>query len=212
MCGTQARNMCTCTLIELRTHVFHHVDLYGGNMANILDEWESEIRQRVLRGDTLESVSLHLQALFPNVRGLSTQCVTILRIHYRSTLRGNELDSVVRQAVLNIGHSYGRWSLHGLLRSEGVHVSQRRLGASLDHTFPFAQSQEPHSWESHESNSISCYIFRGKNLLGSERETGYVWSGAGSCCRWLQLKIVGFSTMPQKNPITIYGAILPPLL
>lgn len=42
--------------------------------------------------------------------------------------------------------------------------------------------------------------------------TGNVWNGACSRCWWLQPKIVGFFTLPRKNPITIYDTILRPLL
>ena len=106
---------------------------------------EEEIRWRVVHhGDSLRSVSRHLQGLFPGVRGLSVRSVrrfcSSRGIHYRSNIGDRKLDELVRLRVRNVGHSYGRRSLQGLLRAEGIRVSQRQLGRSLRRTFPLAHS------------------------------------------------------------------------
>ena len=114
-------------------------------MGDILEAYEGEILLRVThRGETLESVSQYLRGLFPTRRGLSA--ISLRRycrsrgIHYRTNLSSVDLDRVIHSAVAWVGHSYGRRTLHGLLRSNGIHVSQSRIGESLRRVFPLAHS------------------------------------------------------------------------
>ena len=98
-------------------------------MADVLSLLESEIRWRIVhRGDTLQTVSQYLQERFPNHRGLSARNLRRFchsrGIHYRSRLSDDGLDALVNHRGENIGHSYGRPSLHGLLQSEGICVAQ----------------------------------------------------------------------------------------
>ena len=44
-------------------------------------------------------------------------------IHYRTQCTDVQLDIQVCSAVLHVGNYYERKTIHGLLRSEGVHVS-----------------------------------------------------------------------------------------
>ena len=102
--------------------------VYQHKMADsVLANSEREIGWIVVqRGDSLRSVSHHLQGRFPGVAGLSVRrFCSSCGIHYRSTLGEGELDEVVRSRVGSVGHSYGRRSLQGLLRAEGIRVSQR---------------------------------------------------------------------------------------
>ena len=46
-------------------------------------------------------------------------------IHRSSRLSANEVDHVVEQYVARVGPSYGRRTLTGLLRSEGIIVGER---------------------------------------------------------------------------------------
>ena len=114
-------------------------------MADFLDQCESDIRRRILCGDSLISVSLYLQSVFPGVRGFSIRSVRRFceerDIHYRSYLCDNDVDIVVRQCVFDVGHSYGRRSLQGLLRASGIQISQQRIAILLQRTFPTAHSQ-----------------------------------------------------------------------
>ena len=51
------------------------------------------------------------------------------------------MDDIVGIRVSGLGHSYGKRSLHRLLLAERIHVSQQRLGMSLQRTFPMAHAQ-----------------------------------------------------------------------
>ena len=166
-------------------------------MTDILDGQEREISQRVLRGDTLESVS-HCSE-----RG----------IHYGSNLSDHELDNVVCRCVSSVGHSYGRRSLQGLLRSEGIHVSQRRLGASLRRTFPIAHSQRSLTLGRAMNPIPYRATFYGEKLHVDQNEKLVMFGVVHVVAvDGFSRKIVGFSTMLRKNPITIYGTIMRPLL
>ena len=43
-----------------------------------------------------------------------------------------QLDGVVHRFIQRVGHSYGRRMMHGVLTSQGIQVSQRRVGESLN--------------------------------------------------------------------------------
>lgn len=185
--------------------------------AALLDSLEDEIRQRVCRGDTLQSVSQYLQRCFPSVIGLSTRSVRRFcrerNIRYRSNLSDEEVDRLVSRCVFSIGHTYGRRSLHGLLRSEGVHVSQRRLGRSLQRTFPAAHSRR-HQTAGRSINPIPYRAtFYGQKLHMDQNEKLVMYGVVHVVAvDGFSRKIVGFSTMPRKNAITIYNTIMRPLL
>ena len=47
------------------------------------------------------------------------------------TLGNRELDQCVRSYILCVGHAYGRRTMQGLLRSNGIVVSLAQIAASL---------------------------------------------------------------------------------
>ena len=105
-----------------------------------LERYEQDIRQLVSEGMSHSSISRYLRQLDPTHRGLSERSVRRFcarrEIHYRSRLSDRDLDARVHSAVRSIGHSYGRHTLHGFLRSQGLHVSQCRIGRSLSRIAP----------------------------------------------------------------------------
>lgn len=186
-------------------------------MADILDAFEDVIRSRVRRGDTHEEVSRYLRALFTDTRGLSARSVrrfcSLRRIHYGSNIGERELDEVVRRIVSRVGHTYGRRSFHGLLCAEGIHVGQQRLGMSLSRTFPFAFSQRSNSLRRAMNPVPYRARFYGEKLHMDQNEKMVMYGVVHVVAiDGYSRKIVGFSTMPRKNPITIYNTIFQPLL
>ena len=185
--------------------------------AAILDSLENDIRQRICRGDSLRCVSHHLQSCFPGVRGLSIRSVRRFcrerNIRYRCNLSDDDVDMLVRRCVLSVGHAYGRRSLHGLFRSGGVHVSQRRLGMSLRRNFPAAHSIRNQT-AGRAINPIPYQAtFYGQKLHVDQNEKLVMYGVVHVIAvDGFSRRIVGFSTMPRKNPITIYGTIMKPLL
>ena len=86
----------------------------------------------------------------------------------------------MRSRVGSVGHSYGRRSLQGLLRAEGIN--------------PILYRAEFFG-EKIQNDKIVMY-----GVVHVVAVDGY------------SRKIVGFCTMPRKNPITILGTIFRPLL
>lgn len=109
-----------------------------------LEQFAGDVVHCLERGDSYESISQHLQQLYPGQRGTSVRSVrrfcTDRAIRRRSVLSEAELDQVIASRVTAVGHTYGRRSMHGLLRAEGIAVCQRRVGESLERTFPFQHS------------------------------------------------------------------------
>ena len=189
------------------------------NMANdVLAQSQADIRWEVAhQGHSLGSVSHHLQAVFPGVRGLSVRSVrrfcSSRGIHQRTTMTDRELDELVRSTVACVGHSYGRRSLQGLLRADGIYVSQRRLGMCLRRLFPLAHSIRAQTLGRLVNPIPYRAEFFGEKIHFDQNEKlamfGVVHVVAVD---GYSRKIVGFSTMPRKNPITIFGTIFRPLL
>ena len=95
---------------------------------------DSTVRSLFLKaGHT--SASAAIQHLPGITRGLSCRSVRrfcqsrgMLRLH---TLGESELDECVRTYLLRVGHAYGRRTMQGLLRCNGIEVSQSVLIAAL---------------------------------------------------------------------------------
>lgn len=128
-------------------------------------------------------------------------------------LSEEEVDRLVARFVLAVETTHGRRSLQGLLRSAGVHVSHTRLGRSLRGMFPVAHSRRNQSagrWINAIPYQASFY---GQKLHMDQNEKLFMYGVVhviavdGFSC-----KIVRFSTMPRKNPITIYNTMMRPLL
>ena len=171
---------------------------------------EEEIRWRVVhRGDSLRSVSCHLQGLFSGVRGLSVRSVRIFcssrGIHYRSNIGDRELDELVCLRVRNVGHSYGRRSLRGLLRAEGICVSQLRLGRSFRRTFPLAHSVRTQTLGRLINPIPYRAEFYGEKIHLDQNEKLVMYGAVHVVAvDGYSRNIVAFCTMPRKNPITNY--------
>ena len=186
-------------------------------MADVLAAFEGTIRQRIHCCDTYRQVSQYLRTASNSIRGLSARSVRrfcrLRGIHYRSNLSEDELDAIVHHFVSRVGHTYGKRSLHGLLHSEGIHVSQQRLGMSLFRTYPLALSQRRYT----VLRSVNPVLYRAKffgekiHLDQNEKLAVYGIVHVAAVDGFSR-KIVGFSTMPRKNPITIYNTLFRPLL
>ena len=188
-------------------------------MADLLEALEGEIRWRIAHlGETFQTVSEYLQGIFPGVRGISTRSIRRFchsrDIHYRSRLSTVELESwLVQHTVTRVGHSYGRRSLHGLLRSQGIHVSQSRIGAALRNAFPLQHSVRRQTL-GRALNPIPYRAdFYGQKIHFDQNEKLVMYGIVHvAAVDGHSRKIVGFYTMPRKNSITIYNNIFRPLL
>lgn len=105
-----------------------------------LEQFESTIVSLFSQGWTNERICVYLRQLIGLRRGLS--CRSMRRfcrergLLMRPTLGNRELDQCVRSYVLRVGHAYGRRTMQGLLRGNGIVVSQARIAASLRRVAP----------------------------------------------------------------------------
>ena len=103
-----------------------HVVLSDAISVLLMDiaDYRQEVARRVAAGDTYQRISSSLRQRHPSRRGFSARTVRRFcsreGIHYRSGLDEGQLDRVIASQVLSVGHSYGRRTMHGLLRAQGV--------------------------------------------------------------------------------------------
>ena len=184
----------------------------------ILSYSETNIRCMIVdHGISLADVSYYLQQRYPGVRGLSIRSArrfcSSRGIHYRSNVGDDELDEIVRSRVRVLGHSYGRRSLQGSLRAEGIRVSQRRIGRSLQRTFPLAHSQRAQTLGRLLNPIPYRAEYFGEKIHLDQNEKLVMYGIVHVIAvDGYSRKIVGFATMPRKNPITIYREVYRPLL
>ena len=182
-----------------------------------MDAYEQDIRRLVLSGMSHAIISEYLSRKEPNRRGFSERSVRRFcserNIHYRSGLTDAELDRRVMVAIRAVGHSYGRRMLHGYLRSGGLHVSQRRVGAALSRVAPRpAQSRRAQTHRQLNPIPYRSDYFGQKLHLDQNEKLGMFGVTHILAVDGFSRKIVGMVTMPVKNAITIYHTLLRPLL
>ena len=182
-----------------------------------LQLFEREITSRVRRGETYQQISDDLRRRYPLVRGLSCRSVRTFccnrDIHYRIGLNARELDLVISARVGTVDHSYGRRTMQGLLRAEGVNVSQRRIGRSLGRVAPGAQRGRRQQVHRHLNPIPYRARFYGDKLHLDQNEK-LVMFGVTHVIAvdGFSRRIVGMITIPIKNAITIYKALMKPLM
>lgn len=179
--------------------------------------YHGEIEAMVRDGRTHEEISQYLQQAMPRVGGLSSRSVRCFcssrSIHYRSRLDTPNLDRVIRSRVSQVGHSYGRRTLHGLLRSEGICVSQRRVGDSLGRVFPQARHQRASTMNRHINPVPYTASYFGEKLHFDQNEKLSIYGVVHVLAvDGFSRKLVGFITIPKKNPILIYRFLYRPIL
>ena len=204
---------CACVIcaIELCTPVSPS---YG---PMELDAYEAVIRELVSRGWTHLDISNHLHVVTGLDCGLSPRTVgrfcTRRNIHCRSGFSTPLLDQVVYDLVTRVGHAYGRRTMHGLLNSQGVRVSQRRLAASMYRVAPLQYASRRHNTNRllnplpyrahhfgeklHLDQNEKCAMFGVTHVLAID---GF------------SRKIVGFVTIPKNNSMVVYDLLFRPLL
>ncbi len=117
-------------------------------------------------------------------------------------------------AVQSVGISYGRKTIHGLLRWKGVHIGQNRISGSLVRVAPVPMVSRWHL--AHRQLNPYPYnaLYFGEKLHVDQNEklnrfgsVTHILAGDG-----FSRKIVVLITIPRKNPIAIYHALMRPLL
>lgn len=183
----------------------------------LLLQHREEIIVWVREGRSHFDISSLLISQHPGERGLSKRSVRWFckdyGIHYRGGLTDSQLDGEVCRLITAVGHYYGRKTIHGLLRARGIYVSQRRVSKALRRTAPAAISTRER-FTSRQLNPLPYQAsFYGEKLHIDQNEklnrfgVTHVLAVDG-----YSRKIVGLITLPVKNAIAIYHALMRPLL
>lgn len=181
------------------------------------NEWI--IHQLLVEGWTYDQVSDHLSTLTGacgGSRGLSSRSLRRFCANRgigRQSIADEDLERAVIAAIARVGHSYGRRTMQGLLRSEGIRVGQSRVATVMDQLAPIQYDSRRHDTQRmlnplpyrasyfgeklHLDQNEKCVMFGVTHVLAID---GY------------SRKIVGFVTIPKKNPIVIYDLLFRPLL
>lgn len=182
-----------------------------------LDAYEGVIRGLVLRGWSYRDISSHLRQITGQDRRLSPRSVgqfcTSRNIHNRSGLNNLCLDRVVCDFVAWVGHAYGRRTMHGLLHSQGLRVSQRRLAASMQRVAPL-QYAARHHIANLSLNPLPYYAHSFGDKLHLDQNEKCAMFGVTHILAidGYSRKIVGFITIPKKNSMMVYDLLFRPLL
>ena len=171
----------------------------------------------VRNGYTYGDISYYLQTMLPFQRGLSARSVrrfcAARGIRYRSHIDAPTLDRFVHSRVLRVGHSYGRRTLHGLFRSEGINVSQQRIGSSLQRVFPNAYAHRATTLQRHINPVPYSASYFGQKLHFDQNEKLNMFGVVHVLAiDGFSRKIVGLISIPTKNPILIYHHLYHPIL
>ena len=108
--------------------------------------------------------------------------------------------------LLQVGPTYGRKTMTGLLASQGLHVSESRVGASLRTVNPTYQ----HARRTATARQMNPIPYRADyfgHKLHIDQNEKLVMFGVTHICAvdGYSGKIVGFITMPVKNNVEIYS-------
>ena len=182
-----------------------------------LEAFESTVRSLFSQGWTYERISTYIQQLTGVTRGFSCRSVRrfcqargLLRRH---TLGENALDQCVRMYVLRVGHAYGRRTMQGLLRSNGIEVSQRRIAAALRRVAPVQYcTRRIDAYRMLNPFPYHASYFGEKLHLDQNEKIAMYGVTHIIAVDGYSRKITGFITLPVKNAIAIYDLLMRPLL
>ena len=131
----------------------------------------------------------------------------------RHTLGESELDHCVRTYVLRVSHAYGRRTMQGLLRSNGIEVSQFRIAASLRRVAPIHYCAR--RIDAYRTLNPFPYFasYYGEKLHLDQNEKLAMYGVTHIIAvDGYSRKIAGFISLPVKNSIAIYDLLFRPLL
>lgn len=182
-----------------------------------LEAFESTVRSLFYQGWTYEHISAYIQQLTGNTCGLSCRSVRrfcqVRGMMRRHTLGENELDQCVRTYVLRVGHTYGRRTMQGLLRSHGIEVSQSRIAGALRRVAPIQYRARRIDIYRMLNPILYNASYFGQKLHLDQNEKIVMYGVTHILAvDGYSRKIVGLITLPVKNAIAIYDLLLRPLL
>ena len=109
---------------------------------------------------------------------------------------------------LQVGPAYGRRTLSGLLRSEGVVVGEQRVRAAMTNMTPvYIQHRQQHTY--HQMNPIPYYAEYFGHKIHFDQNEKMIHFGVThvAASDGYSGKLLGIVSMPVKNSITIYNEL-----
>ena len=185
--------------------------------GTVFERYEDLILLFISEGRTYEYISDYLIRQTGRSYGLSSRSLrrycASRGIRYRGRVTQVHLDDIVRSYVRRVGHSYGRRMMHGMLASQEIHVSQARVRGSLQRVAPI-------QYASRSRDAIALLnplpyraTYFGEKLHLDQNEKCVMFGVTHVVAvDGFSRKIVGFITIPKKNPILIYDLLFRPLL
>ena len=173
---------------------------------------EPHIRDRVNNGFTHQSIALELQQHYPSLRGLSARSVRRFcynnQIHRSSRLSTNEVDDVVEWYVGRVGPSYGRRTLTGLLRSDGIIVGEQRVRGAMRRVTPaYIEHRRRNTYLQINPTPYYAQYFGHKLHIDQNDKLVHIGVTHVAAADGYSGKIMGIVIMPIKNPIVIYDLL-----
>ncbi|XP_062499233.1 uncharacterized protein LOC134176583 [Corticium candelabrum] len=177
---------------------------------------EDFVRKRVEEGNSHAVISEELQTMFPGLRGLSERSVrrfcTDRGISRRCSLTKEELERCVSDAVSEVGPSYGRKTMTGLLAAKGIQCSHHRVGAALKTVSPdYAQSRRQGIATLLNPMPYRADYFGEKLHVDQNEKLAMFGVTHVAGVDGFSSKVVGLVTMPVKNNVAIYEHLYRPV-
>lgn len=174
-----------------------------------LDFADAFIREGLSNNSTYIAIAMELQQRYPSVRGLSARSVRRYcndhQMSRSSRLTSSEVDDVVERAVSSVGPSYGRRTLTGLLRSEGVVVGEQRVRLAMRRVTPlYVERRRQQTYRQFNPRPYYAeYCGHKIHLDQNEKLVRYGVTHVAAADGYSG-KLLGIVTMPVKNSIVIY--------
>ena len=171
----------------------------------------------VAAGDTHQAISVSFRQMSPSERGFSARSVRRFcaeqGIHYRCGLSDEQLDRLIESRIVAVDHCYGRRTMHGLLNAQGLHVAEDRVGRSMTRIAPGPQLGRTQRARRHLNPPPYIARFFGDKIHFDQNEKLTMYGVTHvMAVDGFSRKIVGMISIPLKNPISIYNALMRPLL
>ena len=179
------------------------------------------VRELISCGCSYDEIAQELRSALGTVRGFSAR--SLRRFCQNNGLRrqpvsNEELDYLVTRNIVRYGHSYGRTMMQGSIRADlplsaRRAPSERRVSEALRRGAPEAFEARTRNVLD-RTNPIPYYAPYFGYKLHIDQNEKLVMFGCTHVCLidGCSRAIVGFCSMPIKNPIVIYENVLRPTI
>ena len=120
-------------------------------------------------------------------------------------MRSVHFISITNHGFFQVGPSYGRRTLNGLLRSDGIVVGEQRIRAAMSNATPtYIQRRQQYTY--HQMNPAPYYAQYFGHKIHFDQNEKLVRFGVThvAASDGFSGKLLGIVSMPVKNNITIY--------